>query len=31
MREYVRIHLTDDKPVMTLLSMKALEEKLPIG
>jgi len=29
MREYVRIHLTDDKPVMTLLSMKALEEKLP--
>jgi len=29
MREYVRIHLTDSKPVMTLLSMKALEEKLP--
>jgi two-component system LytT family response regulator len=29
MREYVRIHLTDGKPVMTLLSMKALEEKLP--
>jgi two-component system LytT family response regulator len=29
MREYVRIHLTDNKPVMTLLSMKALEEKLP--
>ena len=28
-REYVRIHLTDNKPVMTLLSMKALEEKLP--
>ena len=31
MREYVRIHLTDGKPVMTLLSMKALEEKLPMG
>ncbi len=29
MKEYVRIHLTDQKPVMTLLSMKALEEKLP--
>jgi len=29
MREYVRIHLTDGKPIMTLLSMKALEEKLP--
>ena len=29
MREYVRIHLTDGNPVMTLLSMKALEEKLP--
>ena len=29
MREYVRIHLINDKPVMTLLSMKALEEKLP--
>ena len=29
MREYVRIHTTEDKPVMTLLSMKALEEKLP--
>ena len=29
MREYVRIHLSDNKPVMTLLSMKALEEKLP--
>jgi two-component system LytT family response regulator len=28
MREYVRIH-TDGKPVMTLLSMKGLEEKLP--
>jgi two-component system LytT family response regulator len=31
MREYVRIHLTDGKYVMTLLSMKALEEKLPTG
>ena len=29
MREYVRIHVTDGNPVMTLLSMKALEEKLP--
>ena len=29
MREYVRIHLANDKPVMTLLSMKALEDKLP--
>ena len=29
MREYVRIHLTAKKPIMTLLSLKALEEKLP--
>jgi len=29
MREYIRIHTTEGKPVMTLLSMKALEEKLP--
>ena len=29
MREYVRIHLVNDKPVMTLLSMKFLEDKLP--
>jgi DNA-binding LytR/AlgR family response regulator len=29
MKEYVRIHITGQKPVMTLLSMKALEEKLP--
>ena len=29
MREYVRIHLTEGSPVMTLLSMRALEEKLP--
>lgn len=29
MKEYVRIHLSEQKPVMTLLSMKSLEEKLP--
>jgi Response regulator of the LytR/AlgR family len=29
MREYVRIHLSNGKPIMTLLSMKVLEEKLP--
>ncbi|WP_299524634.1 LytTR family DNA-binding domain-containing protein [uncultured Lutibacter sp.] len=29
MREYVRIHLTNDKPIMTLLSMKAVEQQLP--
>jgi two-component system LytT family response regulator len=29
MREYVCIHTIEGKPVMTLLSMKALEEKLP--
>ena len=29
MKEYVRIHLSAQKPVMTLLSMKSLEEKLP--
>ncbi len=29
MREYVRIHLIHDKPVMTLISMKKLEEALP--
>ncbi len=29
MREYVRIHLINTKPVMTLLSMKALEAQLP--
>lgn len=29
MREYVRIHLAGDKPVMTLLSMKGIEQKLP--
>jgi DNA-binding LytR/AlgR family response regulator len=29
MREYVRIHTLNAKPVMTLMSMKTLEEKLP--
>jgi len=29
MREYVRVHLIHDKPVMTLMSMKSLEEVLP--
>jgi two-component system LytT family response regulator len=29
MHEYVRIHLCSDKPVMTLGSMKAIEEQLP--
>jgi len=29
MREYVRIHLENSKPVMTLLSMKKIEQKLP--
>jgi len=29
MHEYVRIHLDNNKPVMTLLSLKALEEQLP--
>ena len=29
MREYVRIHLENTKPLMTLISMKKIEEKLP--
>ena len=29
MHEYVRIHLDNEKPVMTLISLKAIEEKLP--
>ncbi len=29
MNEYIRIHLVNGKPVMTQLSMKAVEEKLP--
>ncbi|NQU51078.1 MAG: response regulator transcription factor [Bacteroidetes bacterium] len=31
MKEYVRIHLTGQKPVMTLLSMKLVEAKLPVS
>jgi two-component system LytT family response regulator len=29
MHEYVRIHLINDKPVMTLVSLKSIEEQLP--
>lgn len=29
MNEYIRIHLTHSKPVMTLLSMKSIESQLP--
>jgi two-component system LytT family response regulator len=29
MHEYVKIHLANEKPVMTLLSMKTIEEQLP--
>ena len=29
MREYVRIHVNNNKPVMSLMSMKSLEENLP--
>jgi two-component system LytT family response regulator len=29
MHEYVRIHLMDEKPVMTLVSLKSVEEQLP--
>jgi DNA-binding LytR/AlgR family response regulator len=29
MHEYVRIHLINAKPVMTLLSLKFIEEQLP--
>lgn len=29
MHEYVRIHLANEKPVMTLISLKAIEEQLP--
>lgn len=31
MREYVRIHLISQKPIMSLMSMKKLEETLPQG
>ena len=30
MSEYIRIHLINSKPVMTQLSMKSIEEKLPV-
>jgi DNA-binding LytR/AlgR family response regulator len=30
MREYIRIHLSGQKPIMTLLSMKKIEEYLPV-
>jgi DNA-binding LytR/AlgR family response regulator len=29
MHEYIRIHLENDKPVMTLISLKSIEEQLP--
>lgn len=29
MHEYVKIHLANEKPVMTLISLKAIEEQLP--
>jgi DNA-binding LytR/AlgR family response regulator len=29
MHEYVRIHLVNEKPVMTLISMKTIDEQLP--
>jgi two-component system, LytTR family, response regulator LytT len=29
MSEYIKIHLTDSRPVMTLLSMKAIKDQLP--
>jgi DNA-binding LytR/AlgR family response regulator len=31
MSEYIKIHLTNAKPVMTLLSMKSIEETLPVN
>jgi two-component system LytT family response regulator len=31
MHEYVRIHLINEKPVMTLISLKTIEDKLPSG
>jgi DNA-binding LytR/AlgR family response regulator len=30
MHEYVRIHIAGERPVMTLMSMKAMEEQLPL-
>jgi two-component system LytT family response regulator len=29
MREYVRLHLSNEKPIMTLISMKKMEDSLP--
>ena len=29
MREYVRLHLVNEKPIMALISMKKMEESLP--
>jgi DNA-binding LytR/AlgR family response regulator len=29
MHEYIRIHLMNDKPLMTLISLKSIEEQLP--
>jgi DNA-binding LytR/AlgR family response regulator len=29
MHEYIRIHLVNDKPVMTLVSLKSIEDQLP--
>lgn len=31
MREYVRIHLVNQKPIMSLISMKKMEEFLPVA
>jgi DNA-binding LytR/AlgR family response regulator len=31
MHEYIRFHLESGKPVMTLISMKSIEEQLPAG
>jgi DNA-binding LytR/AlgR family response regulator len=30
MKDYIRIHLANTKPVLTRMSMKAMEEKLPV-
>lgn len=29
MHEYIRIHMINDKPVMTLASLKSIEDQLP--
>ena len=31
MNEYVKIHLSGSKPIMSLISMKLLEQQLPSG